>query len=141
MSTCWFAHRCKAVLSIEHDPFWYEVVKQHLMQQKLNNVEYLLRNTSAYCELETLPNHWQQVDFDFVLVDGICRGACVSAALDRVKHGGYIYLDNSDRAHTDYQRARELLCEAASSHGTQVTYYTDFVPSSFIVTQGMLVQL
>jgi hypothetical protein len=47
--------------------------------------------------------------FDLVAVDGRARPSCIYHARRKVKIGGYLMLDNSERAH--YQRAKELLSD------------------------------
>lgn len=142
MSTLWFAKRCALLYSIEHNPVWYARVKSCISAQKINNVRYFLRDKSCYAELSCC----QDRSLDFILIDGIERPACVQTAEQKIKRGGWIYLDNTDRMEqaksgNEYQQAEQLLFEIVQRcHGT-FEYFTDFVPTTLVAKQGMLVHL
>jgi SAM-dependent methyltransferase len=99
-STAWLGARVKKLVSIEHDRAWYDKVAETLRQQGLRNVEYHLVPTDqhgsdphAYVGIcATIP----AASLDFVLVDGVLRDLCAEAALDLLKVGGLLVLDNSN---------------------------------------------
>jgi predicted O-methyltransferase YrrM len=132
-STVWFAQRSATLHSIEDDQAWYNTVQGLLVAKQTFNVHHLLRDEATYCDLSDYPDH----SFDFVLIDGIQRAACARSVIPKVKAGGWIYLDNSDR----YQQATQILLDSADLNNGTVEYFTDFVPTSFVVNQGLLIQL
>jgi len=139
MSTVWFAARCREVVSIENCPDWYATVQQLLRRRCIGNVDYRLASAEDYSRLDDLPDRL----FDFILIDGIRRGACARAALRKLTPGGSIYLDNSDKyADTrdgDTRIAERTLLKATADAG-DVEYFVDLVPTYLAVTQGMLVR-
>lgn len=142
MSTPWLAQRCGLLYSIEHNEAWYRIVQARLSAKRMTNVHYYLRDQTSYSDLTAHPDHL----FDFVLIDGIERPACVLNAVIKLKKGGWIYLDNTDRMarvkpESDFQKAERLLLDIVRRCQGTVRYYTDFVPTNFVAKQGMLVQL
>lgn len=51
--------------------------------------------------------------FDFVFIDGRARNGCVIASLPKIKNGGYLMLDNSDRP--EYKISLDTLSTYPSS--------------------------
>ena len=109
-STRWLARRVKRVVSIETNPNWYQRVTHRLQQSRLNNVDYVLvpipyqegfpgekcvvANRQAYGEAYgAIPDG----TLDFAFVDGCHRALCVGLAIDLLKPGGILVLDNSNR--------------------------------------------
>ncbi len=121
-STLFFAQRLKKLVSIEHDPAWYEKVKQKLTDLGIDNVEYhlipesnpkklskkefgkYLDSLSGHEERPEFANYYNKVNdypdnfFDFVLIDGRARVKCGLNAIDKLKPGGIFVLDNSERS-------------------------------------------
>ena len=138
-STLWFARHFQTVFSVEHNAEWYSCVQLMLRKAGLNNVHYFLNDAPAYSGFKEAEGR----QFDFVLVDGIIRSACVVTALQRVKPDSILYLDNSDKhPHGgDTRLAEEALLMAAHDRGGRVLYFTDFAPTDFFGNQGMMVLL
>src|SRR5262249_11870957 len=102
-STLWFAARVARVISIEHDPGWYARVKAQLETANVHNVEYHRVATPA------ADVHVQETAYlrpvnegfagpaDVVLVDGILRDAAAMWALEHVRRGGMVVIDNGNR--------------------------------------------
>lgn len=133
MSTVWLARRCAVLDSIEHNGPWHGRVTQLLAQHAASHARVHLREEIDYPDLSAFPTE----HFDFILIDGIRRDECVQSAISRLKPGGFIYLDNTDR----YVTACSLLTEVVTQRHGRATYYTDFAPTSFVATQGLLAQL
>jgi hypothetical protein len=80
-----------------------------------------------------------------MLIDGSERGNCARSAVKKLKRGGYIYLDNSDKHSTvaggDTRIAEETLLKAVQERGGEVKYFVDLVPTYLAVNQGMLVKI
>jgi hypothetical protein len=103
LSTRWFADRVASVHSIESDIRWYNTVKGTLP----SNVFYELRSDSSYADLST----YQDGHFDFAVIDGDRRGDCMKSVLPKVKHGGFLYFDNSDKDMTLGDQAQGRVAE------------------------------
>jgi predicted O-methyltransferase YrrM len=108
-STLWFARRSRSVLSFEDNEFWQARTCERLDETGLANVE--LRQLPV----EQLPGEVAGLAdeaFDLVVVDfleapGVSRIDCLTPAMNAVKRGGYLLLDDSDRP--GYAEAYELL--------------------------------
>lgn len=108
-STFWFGSRLKSLLSIEYDRQWYSTVMNKLHEQKIKNVECRHipldhdRQEPTYPHYEKTPTYVSVVEsfadgtLDFVVVDGHYRQACILAALDKIKPGGLLLVDNTNR--------------------------------------------
>jgi hypothetical protein len=94
-STIWFARRVKYLISVEHEPFWYERVKEKLTKYNLNNCCLVLA-TSKKDYIGAI-DKFNNDSFDFVLVDGLYRDDCTLKAMDKVKAGGILIIDNINR--------------------------------------------
>jgi hypothetical protein len=92
-STLFWSARAKRVVSVEHDPRWYELVSSRLPP----NCTLIHRPESdAYAAaIREFPEA-----FDVIVIDGLVTGRtrlkCARAAVDRLSEGGMIILDNSD---------------------------------------------
>ncbi len=141
MSTLWLARRCSFVVSIESDESWYRRVLSYLAESGIENVDYRKRDRVGYADM----TDFDDGHFDFILIDGIQRAECARSAVRKVRHGGYIYLDNSDKhAHNpsgDTRIAERILLQAARERGGSVEYFVDFLPTCFVVNQGLLVRV
>lgn len=106
-STLWLAKHVKHLISVEHDKEWYDRISKALKDNGIDNVTYYLREKNV---LETLPIEWDEKgphsayakvlqDFadgslDFVFVDGVYRSACALGAINKLRLGGFILIDN-----------------------------------------------
>ncbi|TKJ38123.1 MAG: hypothetical protein CEE38_05025 [Planctomycetes bacterium B3_Pla] len=121
-STVFFAQRVKQVVSVEHNPQWYQVVERTLYELEISNVEYILKEPEkadregdcsdpssyssgfqnkfdrmSFCEYTKVIDNYPDAYFDLVLVDGRARPSCIMHAAKKVRQGAIIILDNSDR--------------------------------------------
>jgi hypothetical protein len=131
-STLFYSARVQKVISIENDAEWSNRVRRMLIDRGIRNCE--LRFVPAHKTVESTGNPMDPesyassaeeyerhsfrqyvfaIDdfpdqfFDFVAVDGRARPSCIQHARTKVKIGGYIMLDNSERP--IYQRSIQLL--------------------------------
>lgn len=128
--TLFLSERVGELHSVEHDPEWYEATRSALAAAGVE-VDYILAEalpvdgpdvpyglhsfTSTQPESRGLAyeNYVRAVDklpdasLDLVIVDGRARPSCAARALPKVRGGGHILLDNSDRE--DYRPIFELL--------------------------------
>ncbi|HEX5544273.1 MAG TPA: hypothetical protein VFX10_02185 [Nitrospira sp.] len=91
--------------SVEHDAQWFRELKGRLgpdVTLKLiepDPVGNVLSDTAPGCFDKYVSSILNEADqsIDLVIVDGRARVACFRAALEKVKPGGAILLDDSDR--------------------------------------------
>ena len=118
-STLYFSRRVAQVYSIEHHQGWFEQIQQMIDQQNIKNVDYRLmepetcyeNQTDAYLshlpiyKNKTFEHYVKTIDvfpdgyFDLVIIDGRARTECIAHAKNKIKLGGYLVVDNSERAH------------------------------------------
>ena len=99
-STVWLGRRVRHLVSIEHEPAWYERVQKTLRREGIDNVDAHVapvadRNASSadhrYVQLAAeVPCE----PLDLVLVDGVLRDHCTAVALERLRSGGLLVIDN-----------------------------------------------
>lgn len=120
ISTLFFAQRLKELVSIEHDVTWHKQIQQRLTSAGITNVTYVLREphaegseiedvvqlegkmlqhgfSSAFRDYSSFICQYPDRYFDFVLVDGRARVDCIIRSIPKVKDGGILVLDNSER--------------------------------------------
>jgi predicted O-methyltransferase YrrM len=141
MSTSWFAGRCEFLLSVENDEGWHRIVSAMIAESDFGHVQYEMRTPDSFSDLSGFPDG----SFDFILIDGWDRHGCVVNALPKLRSGGWIYLDNSDKDMTrpdgDLRRAEEALLAAVDERQGTIRYFVDFSPTNFFVEQGLLVRI
>lgn len=122
----WLSYGASCV-SIEHDPNWYNLMQPRfegvdridyrlvLPEPVENNDARDIADPSLYLSEDVsfngynFKNYVSQIDafpddfFDIVLVDGRSRPACIMHSVGKVKRGGMLILDNSER---DYYRSK-----------------------------------
>jgi SAM-dependent methyltransferase len=108
-STPWFARRAGRVISFEDNELWAEQTSGRLRELGLENVELRQLAVEGFAaEVEALPD----ASFDLVVVDfleapTVTRVDVLKPAMKRVRPGGLLLLDDSDRP--GYVEAFELL--------------------------------
>jgi hypothetical protein len=130
-STLFWSNHAAKVVSIEHDRNWFYKL-QHVLQAKENVTYELIEpafdnayNSALVADYKicvskdpdfygyNFNDYVSDIDkysgdsFDMIVVDGRARPACVFHAIKKIKPGGYLLLDNSEREH--YQPAIQLL--------------------------------
>ena len=98
-STLWFAKRVQNLISVEHDPFWYEKISIQLQSHESGSkVKYHLfkdgKTELAESEYVKFINSIPKETLDFILIDGVCRDHCANHSLSRIKSGGFLIIDN-----------------------------------------------
>jgi hypothetical protein len=109
-STLYFARRVAELVSVEHDPGWHAKVQAQVGNRAevilapstdeapgdyaSADERYLGRSFRAYAEtIDRFPDGY----FDLLLIDGRARASCFRHGRAKVRAGGWIMLDNSDR--------------------------------------------
>ncbi len=124
-STIYFGQRASEVYSVEHEPAWYDRVQVELSLRGMTNVFCLLvqpepngrQNTASVADPKAyassdertagmnFENYVRTIDrfpdgyFDLVIVDGRARPSCLAHAMRKVRMGGILLLDQSERPH------------------------------------------
>jgi hypothetical protein len=112
----WISKGCK-VISVEHDKVFFEKMqvsledfcdykliepeididiknKSHRLPESYKSSDYDELSFEAYVKtIDKYPDNY----FDLVVVDGRARPACIKHAVPKIKRGGVLVLDNSDR--------------------------------------------
>ena len=139
-STIWYARRAGSVVSVENDLGWFRRVSELLERLRIVNVDYRHRTDAAYPDV----NEFSDGSFDLIIVDGSNRARCIESAHSKLRSGGYLYLDNTDKDMTipngDMRQAEAALLELAARWSSAPRYYTGYPPSNFFPHQGMLVR-
>ena len=100
-STLWFARKVAHLTSIEHNEYWYNRVKNLLSDKGIENVELLFAALEAkgqgQPEYIRIAAERPKASFDFVLIDGRLRDQCTEIALQLIKPGGILIIDDAAR--------------------------------------------
>ena len=124
-SSIFIAQRVRTVVSVEYDVVQFFVLWIHIKLRGLKNLDYVLvlpeydkassiyasthakhsgEDYEKYCKvIERFPDN----SFDIISIDGRARAACIPLARKKVKVGGYIVVDDSERV--SYQDALATL--------------------------------
>ena len=124
-STLFFADRVQRVVSVENDSIWAASMYRLLANENNDNVDLRLVEGDALAENEpahpedpafchsgsgnysrfdfsryvSVIDEFPDETFDIVFIDGRSRAACLHRAIPKVRPGGIIVLDNSDRSY------------------------------------------
>ena len=130
-STIYFKRRVEALISVEHNPEWFQIVSSNMPKNSSQNKFLLFEaepitngnsnfadprsfssseypNMSFYSYVNSI-NEFPDKSFDLVFIDGRARSSCMLNARSKVKPGGYIMLDNSERNY--YSLSKKLLVD------------------------------
>jgi predicted O-methyltransferase YrrM len=101
-STLWIAPKVTRLCSYEHNPKWVQAVELELERRNITNVD--LCHDADYPKTGI---KFAKDLFDIVIIDGRGRNKGIETGFPLVKPGGYLILDNSNRAR--YQPANDLM--------------------------------
>jgi len=101
-SSLFFLQRCNNLTSVEHDNKWLKELEKNISLTSfkerwtivLKQLNEKSKNESPY--LDFLRKQ-QDESFDLISVDGRLRSESLKISSNKVKKGGYLLLDNSDR--------------------------------------------
>lgn len=95
-STLWFADRSIDVTTVEHDNEWFVALSREV--NKLPNCTLILRSSeNEYEDYVDSILAWPDKYFDVIIVDGRERVRCVQRAVEKVRPGGILILDDTYR--------------------------------------------
>jgi hypothetical protein len=129
-STLWYAHLSAKVICVEHDLAWYERMESEIRRSGIESCEISLKSpeegmprsvpmtngqvtygSSHPGDYETYVraiDRFADKSFDLVAIDGRSRAACLVHAAPKVRPGGFLYLDDSERP--EYALALSAFC-------------------------------
>jgi precorrin-6B methylase 2 len=153
-STLYFARRVKQVYSVENDKKWFDHLTARITVEYIKNIHYMLIEAekinsetlnsiyiskSVTTERRNFMNYASSIDvipdnsLDIILIDGRARKACIAHAIPKIKQGGYLIIDNSDRSY--YFEQNEILFDKEKWESIHfvgpVPYTFDFSKTSF----------
>ncbi|HWL86986.1 MAG TPA: class I SAM-dependent methyltransferase, partial [Polyangiaceae bacterium] len=106
-STAWFARRLGHLASVEHSQEWHARVRENL--KEFRNIDYrwvpldhpVSEPTRPHYDLMpryvAVADEFDDESLDLVVIDGHYRQACVLAALPKLRAGGLLLIDNTNR--------------------------------------------
>jgi predicted O-methyltransferase YrrM len=122
-STLFFVKHVKEVITVEHNEEWHTVLSDMISKRQITNWKGRFIEAGKGDLFPDVskdnPDHYSSGDapskgknyrdyvcaidqfndnyFDVILVDGRSRPSCISHSIPKLKKGGYLILDNSDR--------------------------------------------
>lgn len=98
-STVWLGKRIASLTSLEHQPDWHQQIKARIAAFGIENVKLLHcgKGTAYYVEYGDAILSLPDESLDLVLVDGRARPRCMTNAVSKVRRGGVLILDDSQR--------------------------------------------
>lgn len=112
-STVFFAYRAARVITYENDPEWSRKVREELARRKIENVDFRFRPSYPTAGLELV----DAPQLDLVFIDGRGRVKSVLDAVQYLKPGGWLVLDDAHR-----ERYREAVDHMGDVSAVQVDF-------------------
>lgn len=135
MSTLWLSERCGHIITIEASEAWYRKLSELLSKRKLTNVDLRYEPCGdKMCDFSAVDDG----AVDLLFIDGGPRQSCLAHGFSKVRSSGWIYLDNWD-VPAFWVGSNEFLV-ARSNEIASSTRFTDYVPGSWCVNSGLLLQ-
>jgi len=109
-STFWFSKNIKKIISIENDEKWFNYMNKLIYENNIENIELILKKckmcdfskikedteiTSEYIDYSNII--LENKDFDFIFIDGVARSLCILNAIEILKPGNLLIIDNAER--------------------------------------------
>lgn len=109
-STLWLNEYSFDVISVEHDKEWFDKINQKLIEidavrDEDDGVDLIFHKMPYNTVIERYDDNY----FDLILVDGRNRQACIRSAIPKLKSGGWLVLDNSEREY--YKPAIDMMAD------------------------------
>jgi predicted O-methyltransferase YrrM len=105
-STIWLLRRVNEVVSIEHDKDWFRKVSQWLHLEEKGYFTLLHLDLDLYGGYVDEILKYPDEHFNVILIDGRKRSECIKASVNKVKPGGFVVVDDSERE--QYQEAYKV---------------------------------
>ncbi|WBL41307.1 hypothetical protein PBT90_11120 [Algoriphagus halophytocola] len=144
-STIYFSRKVKQVISIEHNQEWYSSLKIKLKELGINNVKLDLISpekinslASKAIKSQSSPiwenydftkyvnsiNSYENSYFDLIVIDGRVRIECLKNSLNKLKSGGYLLFDNSERERYQNELGKLKTWVSYKNYGPVVQEYS-----------------
>jgi hypothetical protein len=157
-STLFWISNVQEVVSVEHDPSWYDAMKKQLDSHSGQNLKYILaepaddpafagkqfenpddyissdaaykgKNFEQYAKsIDSYPDNY----FDIVVVDGRARPSCIKHGIQKLKKNGWLIIDNSERKYYFAPFSFGKNSWKISTFAGPVPYMKDFSETSFL---------
>ena len=97
-STLWFGKKVRKIYSIEHDEHWFNQIHKLINKNLLGNVDIQHKPLGEGFDQEYIEGFRNMSESpDFILIDGRKRDLCALEAVNIVKDGGLVIIDNINR--------------------------------------------
>jgi len=129
-SSLYFSNKVESVISIEHNNKWYAKLKKTIYKLNISNLSIVLIKPEKIDKLLSQTNKifhsndyryqnytfehyvksinkYPDENFDIIIIDGRARVGCVKYSMPKLKKGGYLLLDDSNRIF--YSEINDLL--------------------------------
>ncbi|PJI94718.1 class I SAM-dependent methyltransferase [Luteimicrobium subarcticum] len=106
-STVWFAQRAGKVVTVEHDTEWASLLTERFADVPNVEIRHVAAPGGDYDAYVAAVDDLPDESVDLVVVDGRSRVRCATAAMSKVRPGGHLALDDSQRPY--YRAAHERL--------------------------------
>jgi hypothetical protein len=157
-STLFWISRVQEITSVEHDTSWYQIMKERLDGQEVQNLQYILaepindphfaekrfenpddyissepayggKNFEKYVKsIDSFPDNY----FDIVVIDGRSRPSCIKHGIPKLKKNGFLIIDNSERKYYLDPFAFDNNSWKISKFAGPVPYSRSFSETSFL---------
>jgi hypothetical protein len=98
--TYWWSLHVKEIIAVEHSALWFDSVRDLLNRKNVENAEVIFRKTQKGVDSDYVRSITEnERQYDCIVIDGRQRLRCARYAVKKIKKGGYIILDNAERAH------------------------------------------
>jgi predicted O-methyltransferase YrrM len=99
-STAWLSRRVGHVVSVEHDPVWFQRVRAELASPDGDNGSLRLLSIDPDDQPGASPyvrvvDEFDDGELDMCFVDGEHRAACILAVIPKLSSGGVLMLDDA----------------------------------------------
>ena len=133
MSTVWISARCQFLLSRENNDIWFKKINHLISKRRCSNIKYEFSEGKSFSCLDEYENGY----FDFAFIDGWDRAGCALSVLPKLKKGGWLYLDNSDKDMTvsggDLRRAERLIVEYVKNENKEIRYFVVHLKTETVI--------
>ena len=150
-STLFFAPRISKLYSVEHNEEWYHLINEKLTGLNCSNVDYrfVVQNDKSdyvdevfdleekrdfeirrdYVNYFRALNDIRDHSLDFAIVDGRARTECCHEILPKIKKGGILILDNSERKRYElvFEQLKDYEMYETTNGLTNTTFW--FIPT------------
>jgi predicted O-methyltransferase YrrM len=127
-STLWLSQWCAGVVSVEHDREWVTKISDELAEYDIQNVT--LCHVPLGDDYEAWINDYEP--FDLIFVDGRRRAACTGHAVSRLRPGGVLVLDDSQREQYQAAIAAHLAGWPRWDHANEYGGYAGWTTSIWV---------